>query len=293
VSSAKILKQSENQFVFSLEEGMASEIIVLDKLRWDSKILRRNCARISAITGNAENRSSNFYQPLVDTFRQLGLEYVDVRRSQGEWQRIHGLEAAGFCMIDGILEFGSTVDKAKSVEVKRDYSLKLATSADAGMVAAAAGQIEFRSRFFNDPLTAKYAAEINSEWAKNSCLNKDHGVWLAMHGSQVAGFITCEKRKQADAKPTGVIGLVGVLPQHQGHGLGPILVQRACNWFLEQGFQNVTVKTQTDNHGALRLYGKMGFHPIWTAVTLRWAGSGPLVSRVQSFHSRQGYSDEG
>lgn len=271
MSSLKIVKQSESQFTFSLEEGKAAETIVLDKLPWDSKILRRSCARISAITGNAENRSLKFYQPLVETFRKLGLEYVDVRRTQGEWQRIHGLEAAGFSMIDGILEFGATVEKAKPVDLKEDYSLKLATATEAKMVAVAAGQIEFRSRFFNDPITTKYVSEINSEWAKNSCLNKEHGVWLAMHGVQLAGFITCEKRKPADGKPTGVIGLVGVLPQHQGHGLGPVLIQQACNWFFEQGFHKVTVKTQTDNHGAIRLYGKMGFHPIWTAVTLRWA----------------------
>lgn len=53
---------------------------------------------------------------------------------------------------------------------------------------------------------------------------------------------------------------LAVVPQHQGQGLGYLLVQELLNQTHRIGLYRLTVNTQNDNNTSLALYQKIGFH---------------------------------
>lgn len=53
---------------------------------------------------------------------------------------------------------------------------------------------------------------------------------------------------------------LAVVPQHQGQGLGYLLVQDLLNQTHSMGLYRLTVNTQNDNTTSLALYQKIGFH---------------------------------
>ena len=53
---------------------------------------------------------------------------------------------------------------------------------------------------------------------------------------------------------------LAVVPQHQGQGLGYLLVQDLLNQTHRIGLYRLTVNTQNDNNTSLALYQKIGFH---------------------------------
>src|ERR1700719_2711542 len=53
-----------------------------------------------------------------------------------------------------------------------------------------------------------------------------------------------------------------VLPGYQGHGLGRMLMQTSAEALRSMKFRELTLTVTSDNHTAVRLYEKLGFHTI-------------------------------
>jgi ribosomal protein S18 acetylase RimI-like enzyme len=58
---------------------------------------------------------------------------------------------------------------------------------------------------------------------------------------------------------TGGIQNVGTIPQHRGMGVGAALVAQCLYGFYGAGCQRVFLEVTADNHGAVRLYRRLGF----------------------------------
>ncbi|MDO4583189.1 MAG: GNAT family N-acetyltransferase [Planctomycetia bacterium] len=62
-----------------------------------------------------------------------------------------------------------------------------------------------------------------------------------------------------DAHGQGAIQNIGVVPNHQGKGLGKILLQLSLRGYQEWGVRIANLEVTSDNTRALRLYSQTGF----------------------------------
>jgi len=67
-----------------------------------------------------------------------------------------------------------------------------------------------------------------------------------------------------DAKGYGSIQNLGISPEHRNFGLGTILLQYALQGFFSNGVRRVTLEVTAQNHGAMRLYQRLGFRTTRT-----------------------------
>jgi ribosomal protein S18 acetylase RimI-like enzyme len=114
------------------------------------------------------------------------------------------------------------------------------------------------TRFFSDPHFPRLrAAELYSTWITLEVQGRAKIVFVAASTTnQPVGYISCHLDL---TNQEGQIGLVGVSPEIRGQGIGKSLVQRAMDWYQNQGAQRVTVVTQGKNRAAQRLYQQCGF----------------------------------
>lgn len=246
------------------ESGTWSELLALQTLDWDTRILGLRTGRITEVVARDATRAST-YPELASRFESSKLEYVTVRRPIQEWDRLRAFEASGFRMVDGILSFTKDVSPSSMAA-----NVRLATANDEKAVVAIAVATFKRSRFHNDAAISLAAADkLHEEWARNSCRGEAAKAVLVIEDAgRVGGFITC---KFGADRTTGVIDLVGVAPESFGKGFGRTLVEASCDWFARNGCARVLVQTQIDNYAAIRLYGATKFVPDATFMTLRWS----------------------
>lgn len=247
------------------EDGRWSELLAVQSLEWDTRLLGVKTGRIIDLVSRDESRAPG-YSGIADHLRALDLEYVTVRRPISEWNRLRALEAAGFRLVDGILSFTRKIENSTPVS----KGTRLAKASDTEAIAELAIATFKRSRFHNDSAISNDAADrLHGEWARNSCKGTAAKAVLVVDDDRkVGGFITC---KFGSDLSIGVIDLVGVAPSSAGKGIGRSLVEASCVWFASHGCKEVHVQTQIDNFAAIRLYTGAGFAPSATFATLRWS----------------------
>lgn len=246
--------------------GRAEELIALQCLEWDTRILGLRTGRLTEFAGEAARPS---YPGLDDLLRSSGFEYVTVRRPVGEWARLRALEEAGFRLVDGILSFTKSISSTPIASGGAN-AVRAHLGGDTEAVVSLAIATFKRSRFHNDSAISNEAADrLHGEWARNSCTGQAaKAVLVVEDGSHLGGFITCK----FGADPSiGVIDLVGVDPRSAGKGFGRALVEASEAWFAQNGCKSIQVQTQIDNFAAIRLYFGTGFVPTETFATLRWS----------------------
>lgn len=99
------------------------------------------------------------------------------------------------------------------------------------------------------PGTVEHAREIVAD----PLFLKD-GVIVAYRNGRVAGFC----RNEAVGR-TGVVGVLGTVPEARGIGLGRALLRWAIGRLGESGFERVSLLVDGENETALRLYRSEGF----------------------------------
>jgi mycothiol synthase len=80
------------------------------------------------------------------------------------------------------------------------------------------------------------------------------GVLLAYRNGRCAGFVRSMLLPQR-----GEVGVVGVIPEARGVGLGRALVRASARWLEEHGAPRVTLQVDGENENALGLYRQEGF----------------------------------
>ena len=78
--------------------------------------------------------------------------------------------------------------------------------------------------------------------------------WRVNQGSPVAAYSISGRSGAA-----GFLQRLAVAPQHQGQGLGTMLVSDSLRWLRSSGARTVQVNTPPDNTRALALYERCGF----------------------------------
>lgn len=112
------------------------------------------------------------------------------------------------------------------------------------------------SRYSQD----KKVSEVNFKklyqtWIRNS-INKSFAdkIFYIKEKEYILGFVTV-KIKNNEAQ----IGLIAVLPNAQGNGLGKKLLQKTENYCFENDVKTLQIPTQSENILACKFYTKMGY----------------------------------
>lgn len=165
------------------------------------------------------------------------------------------LTTAGFRVIDVNVTFERVPANIASANriVIRDVKLE-----DEGPILMIAESSFLYSRFHLDPFVSKELAnKIKREWIANY-VRKQRGekLLIAEVNGKPAGFLAM--LATGDSDKTGVIDLIGVAKNMQGHGVGKALVE----YHIQDAYQKYSrliVGTQIANVPSMRLYEKCGY----------------------------------
>jgi ribosomal protein S18 acetylase RimI-like enzyme len=136
--------------------------------------------------------------------------------------------------------------------------IRAATTLDLPFLAPIARLSHTDTRFYYDPRFPRAKCDqLYETWITNAVTGQALTVLVATDAQDhPIGYVTCDGRADSSV---GSIGLIAVSGEHQGKGLGKLLVNSALDWFARNGRKSVSVVTQGRNLAAQRLYGRCGF----------------------------------
>jgi len=73
----------------------------------------------------------------------------------------------------------------------------------------------------------------------------------------------CAWRQSVDEGKVGYVHMLGVVPEHQGKGLGYALVLCTLHFFKDRGFQEAVLDTDDFRLPAIKTYLNLGFEPVY------------------------------
>lgn len=90
-----------------------------------------------------------------------------------------------------------------------------------------------------------------------------HLIATAHQGTLLAGiaFVSLDQAKRA-AKPFATLDDLVISPALQGQGLGSALFDWVCAQLQAQGIQRLFLESGIDNHGAHRMFERLGCTPV-------------------------------
>jgi ribosomal protein S18 acetylase RimI-like enzyme len=99
------------------------------------------------------------------------------------------------------------------------------------------------------------------QWRKVRHIDADveanpDGVFVAEEDGRAVGYITTRIDR---GSKIGWIPNMAVLPAYQGHGIGKALMQKALDYFREEGMAFAKIETLDQNPVGTHFYPKVGF----------------------------------
>jgi GNAT superfamily N-acetyltransferase len=125
-------------------------------------------------------------------------------------------------------------------------TIELAAAADIPTLAALAGELGYPST----------AAQIAS---RLEAIPDDHRVWVARAEIGVVGWIHAYVARHLVLDPYVEIGGLVVADGARGRGIGPRLIDQACEWARALGCDRVGVHSNVVREDAHRFYEREGF----------------------------------
>jgi ribosomal protein S18 acetylase RimI-like enzyme len=179
--------------------------------------------------------------------------FLQAKVDIGDRLRTEALIRAGYMLVETAVMLAKDIARVRCDNAQ----LRFAEPSDAPGVCPIAGCAFRQSRFHMDPLIGREAADrIKARWAGNyfSGQRGTHMV-VALDGSTTAGFLLLIARGEEL-----VIDLVGVLPSHQGRGIGRAMLDFAAA--RVEGPRRFIVGTQLCNVRSLAYYTGRGFQIV-------------------------------
>jgi dTDP-4-amino-4,6-dideoxy-D-galactose acyltransferase len=236
----------------NLEESIVS-------LRWDSQHFGIPIARIHAPELNDAELGN-----VLSLAKEKGFQLVcwatrpDCDLSPTLLRNFSGL------LVDRKVTFQKTVTPESMAEsVEKPHSsvqvVEYAQSPATEQLLVLAVQAGLHSRFNLDPNIPQDKFESMFHiWMKRSTVHDlANVVFLAIHPSNphhYLGVITASVEQGM-----GKIGLISVLPNYKGKGIGALLMRAVHQWMHLYDINRTVVVTQHDNIAACKLYSRLGY----------------------------------
>jgi dTDP-4-amino-4,6-dideoxy-D-galactose acyltransferase len=261
--------------VTAVASGRVEALAQWELLPWDTQMLGFVAARISALYRRPGQTALTLQQELLQRVLQeargAGVRYLTIRIPAGDIAAIEQLENLGFRMVDGILNFGRSLDDLATESGA--LAVRASEPQDIPALREIAGASFSIDRFHSDPVIGKDKAdEVERAWVENSCQGLADCVLVAEVDGEPAGFTTLKLDRMAESKlgtKVGVVVLVAISPRHRRRGLAKALSLSSLRWFRAAGCRWAEVGTQAANIDAARVYQAAGFRLTSTSLTLK------------------------
>ena len=237
-----------------------------ERLAWDSEFfgIEIGCLRTPRLSGEI----------LQFADRWCAANAIDCLYFLGEADdalSIRCAENSGFDLVDVRMTFATPISPdERMVRMPDGVSIRPVLATDLVPLKAIARNSYRDSRFYVDGRFPVEKCDLLYEtWLEQNCAGLSGAVLVAECEGRPAGYVACDA---ADAV-TGRISLIA--SSVPGAGLGTALVNSACGWFRQQGFDRAHVVTQGRNVAARELYQRCGF--VTESVQLwfhRWFDGG-------------------
>jgi len=238
---------------------------ICQMLPWDSEFFGKCIARLP------ENRVDS--PKMRDTLLWCAANRVDCLYflcDPGDAESLRLAEAHRFSFVDIRLTLEARIPLADAEDdFMAGTGLRSAAPDDISVLRDIARVSHKDSRFYFDPhFERERCGDLYALWIEKSCTGWADVVLISCLDRQPVAYISCHR--ESDSR--GRIGLVGVAPIAQKHGLGNQLVRGALRWFSAHDINEVSVVTQGRNVNAQRLYQRCGFMTKTVGIWFhRWA----------------------
>ncbi|MFG5384827.1 GNAT family N-acetyltransferase [Yoonia sp. R2-816] len=191
-----------------------------------------------------------------------GVQMISTRIDAGDLAQVHALEDDGYRLMDALVYYGRKLDGAWSEpEPRHDYTLRLATTADADAVAQVSRTAfkGYMGHYHTDPrLDSRQADAAYVEWAENSVrhMTGDDTAVVVVDGDTVVGFVTLRRNSDAQFE----LVLSGVQPDYQRSGIYASLLTRGFSTARDRGASEVILSTQINNYAVQKVWARLGMH---------------------------------
>jgi len=231
--------------------------ILIKYLDWDSKQLGIHCGLINAThvyDYNEIERTFNLIKTLINQNKRI--KFLTIKLSQNYIAKISAFVNIGASLIDSELTFLFPKGKRKKDDIiSGNYSLDFCDKVELECedLSILAEEMQL-SRFFLDSNISKdKAINLWKTSIKNHCEGFADQLVVAKDNNQLCGIITI---KFIDLENIN-LHIVGVVKEHQGRGLGSLMLNKIINQYAEN--YDIYVETQSVNIPAQTLYQKVGF----------------------------------
>lgn len=141
-----------------------------------------------------------------------------------------------------------------------EYIIRKATLEDAkdlSFVKKSVWETTYKNIYSYDKIQ-NYSYEENQKKFKNIISNKDIDTYVVVINNNIIGYMTCGVpiRKYSDYAQE--IGLLYILKEYQGYGIGRRLFELAYNSIMQKGFNKFFISCNKYNLNAIGFYEKMG-----------------------------------
>lgn len=218
----------------------------IDELAWESEFFSLSSAKL--------NFSSE--SPLLEMGALTGYQRVQAKVPAERSDIIDGLNALGFQLVEGEVDFCLPLDELSSAETQPAFPCRLATEEDIPalryVASAAFSQSRFRTPWYGEGDSGRFYAL----WAEKAVLGTFDRCCLIVEdeAGQPLGFVTLREINERQAR----IGLLAAWPERGRRGAGLALMNAAKRWCIEEELKTLYVATQMGNIAALRLYIRSG-----------------------------------
>ena len=118
----------------------------------------------------------------------------------------------------------------------------------------------------------KYGKIIGFDWWERKAVDilkeaetQPEGIFVYEIDGKIAAFMNTYMDKRFSY---GKVFTLAVVPQHQGKGLGTLLLKHAEKVFKENKMKLMRIDVLEDNPNAYNLYEKLGFEPVGKIVNM-------------------------
>lgn len=111
---------------------------------------------------------------------------------------------------------------------------------------------------YPDEKIDKYDVDLNENKFKNMIKEQSQRLFVILSDSKIIGYISCGKIMRAFDKHTHDIGLLYLLKEYQGKGIGRQMFEFAKKELKNQGITEFIVSCNKYNIPAQQFYKKMG-----------------------------------
>jgi ribosomal protein S18 acetylase RimI-like enzyme len=181
-----------------------------------------------------------------------GFAHLTYRPPVEDWRTVHGVEQAGWSLVDVGLDF---VSRRQQPSQPTESTIRPSRDGDLPALRELAATAFVHSRFAADTFFSEAQVEaFHRQWVTNLHNGLAQAVLVSEDAGDLTGFVSCTLSGSA-----GRIPLIAVKDGRRGAGIGRSLVQAAMAWFVASGATEVRVKTQAANTAAVGLYERAGF----------------------------------